>query len=426
MSRRAILIGNADYTASTDYPDLSCPAQDVAGMAEQLRRKDRGGFAEVMEVVDKSSTDIKTALFAFLNAAEATDTVLVYFSGHGDLDSKLSLYFCAADSRRDMLEVTAVSSSFMWDLLDKCRATRKAVILDCCYSGAASGKVGKGSAGTVLRAEADAHGSFLMTAADSISSALEKEGDRYGLFTKHLIEGIASGEADIEGAGQITLNNLYSYVERRSKQIAAPLPQFNAGGQGRIVIAQSGQDPRKDRAKALRKRLYLQVAEGNLTDATAGLAMKIAAMRPTDMAPWQSEIDKAIDAFMTDSVTLAQFVEDVQTARRKGTARPKRKPNKPREPDPPKNAAGQKEKTGTPTDLNPFLLRYGIPGGALVITPVMAGVTAGNGLLPGLILVGVTGWNLNANGHVLGLGGKVANGIVCGFGVLVFIAGLLG
>ena len=85
-----------------------------------------------------------------------------------------------------------------------------------------------------------------MTSATDIQTATEKEGDRNSVFTKHLIEGIKTGEADRNGDGLITMDELYHYVHERVQKESSQKPMewsINVKGAD-LVIAKSGRQPR--------------------------------------------------------------------------------------------------------------------------------------------------------------------------------------
>ena len=114
------------------------------------------------------------------------------------------------------------------------------MLLDCCYSGAAKGVRARGNVGDALRLAAEGSGTYLLTASDSIETAQEKEGDRYGVFTKHVIEGLQSGAADREGA---RLRHHGRPLRLRLRAVRADSPQRpnrQVGGHGDIVISRSG------------------------------------------------------------------------------------------------------------------------------------------------------------------------------------------
>lgn len=461
--RRAILIGNDTFPHDPSLQDLRCPLNDVAGLAEQLERRDRGGFDEVIRIENSESGSAKRALVSFLRTDAPNDTALIYFSGHGKLDDSFELHLCTKDTETPLLEATSISSDFIWDLLRKSSIARSVVILDCCYSGAA-GRIKKGAATEGLRSHADGVGAYLLTAADAIETAQEKEGDRYGVFTKHLIAGIETGDADLDGDGIITMDSLYQYVSRRIGVDSPQTPTRETGGHGEILIAKSGRDPRRDRLAAARRLLYAKVAEDALGDAIAKLAVDAAAKRPSELSEAERVIDDALTKLLTGEIGLGVFGDAVHAASSKITDRPPAKNIAPEDPSawpktpPPADSSEKAAEEGAtnarpegrppggreseaPPHSSPLapdatatkladrpspMLDYGVPALAFATLPVLAGATMGNGLIPGLVAAAIIGVALNGKWAKRSLGGKIANIFVLAFASLAILAGLAG
>lgn len=75
--RVALLIGNSEY--STSELRLRNPARDVAALGQAL---DHLGF-DVIEAVDQSAGDMRSALTKFETAAKDAEMALFFFAGHG-------------------------------------------------------------------------------------------------------------------------------------------------------------------------------------------------------------------------------------------------------------------------------------------------------------------------------------------------------
>ncbi|MDP9814819.1 hypothetical protein J3R04_000789 [Spirilliplanes yamanashiensis] len=225
---------------------LVAPAGDAAGLARVLADPEVCGF-EVSVLVDGSSAEVRRAVDDFLAERERGDLLLLYFSCHGLKDEQGRLYFAARDTRRDRLPSTATPAGFVNELLLGCRSRRKVLVLDCCYSGAfATGLRVKSDPQVHTAAHFDARGMVVLTASDAAQYAFDGDAVRgsaaRSAFTEALIAGLATGEADLDGDGLVSVDDAHEFVRRR----LADLPQrqsprkWEFDVQGRIVLGRSG------------------------------------------------------------------------------------------------------------------------------------------------------------------------------------------
>src|SRR5919107_21243 len=147
-----------------------------------------------------------------------------------------------ADSFADVLKDEAIAG---FDVMDASRSRRKVLILDCCYSGAfPAGRTAKADEGVQTLERFQGKGRAVLTASDATQYAFEGD-DLKGVgtssvFTRHLVEAIRTGAADLDEDGDIALDELYSYVREK---VVAEVPQQRPKKQedvdGRIVIARN-------------------------------------------------------------------------------------------------------------------------------------------------------------------------------------------
>jgi len=241
----ALIIGNNKY----DDPKLSqlkTPAADSQALAKVLADKEIGSFDEVTPLINKNETEIRRAISSFLNNKKPEDLVLVYFSGHGILDDRGRLFLSLKDTQTDLLKATAIPSTFVSDEMDSCRSRRQILILDCCHSGAfARGTKGEQKAVTEATFEGSGYGRVVMTASDSTQYALE--GDQVirqtdlSLFTHFLLEGLKTGEADMDHDGHVSLDEWYDYTYAKVvSETPRQIPHcWSYNQQGDLIIARN-------------------------------------------------------------------------------------------------------------------------------------------------------------------------------------------
>jgi chaperonin GroEL len=211
--RYALLIAVGEYDDPSLH-QLRAPAQDVHGLAAVLEDPGVGNFT-VRTMQDPADPEVRREIEELLADRVDDDLVLLYFSCHGIVDPFHRLYFAASNTNLARPASTAISRSFVNDQLEACRAAAKVLVLDCCFAGAfAEGfKAAQQGAldGQVGR------GYVVISACDSYEYAFESEGlvesaPRGSIFTDVLLEGLATGAADLDGDGRISADELFRYV----------------------------------------------------------------------------------------------------------------------------------------------------------------------------------------------------------------------
>jgi hypothetical protein len=241
----ALIIGNTEYT-DPGLAQLTAPGKDIEDFARVLKDKEVCAFDEVNLILNQPEYVIRGAIDEFFDQKKPDDLLVLYFSGHGVRDDLGALYLAVKNTIRNRLRSTAIKSDYIREAMDQSRSKRQVLILDCCNSGAfAQGtKAATGvSIGTASAFEAG-YGRIILTASDSTQFAWE--GDRVigetdnSLFTHFLVEGV-EGEADMDGDGRITVDELYDYAYDKVK-LATPKQtpsKFSSKQQGEIVLRQS-------------------------------------------------------------------------------------------------------------------------------------------------------------------------------------------
>jgi uncharacterized caspase-like protein len=230
----ALLIGNDRYQ---DLPDLKVPAADVAGLARVLTDPAIGGCdpALVQTLANPDYAVAHRAIGRLFANRQRDDLVLLYFSGHGELDHRTGrLYLALPDSERDCLDGTALAAPFITDVMDRSPAGRQILILDCCYAGAIGRKGAAVTAATFgadpasAPAAQEGYGRVILTSSTAGESSWEGNrviaGVERSLFTHFLIQGLETGEA-AAGAPAVSVEQLYRYVHAAVVKATAAAPR---------------------------------------------------------------------------------------------------------------------------------------------------------------------------------------------------------
>lgn len=246
MSKKyALIIGNSRYN-DPGLAQLTTPGRDAADFASVLKDKDICSFDKVDILLNGSSSAISEAIDVFFEQKNSDDLLLLYFSGHGVRDDQGSLYLAATNTVRTRLRSTAIKSDFIREAMDQCPTRRQVLILDCCNSGAFTQGT-KGSTGLSVGTATAFEGGFgriILTASDATQYAWEGDkvigGTENSLFTHFLVKGL-KGEADNDGNGFITVDELYDYAFEQVK-LATPKQtpsKFSSKQQGEIILRQN-------------------------------------------------------------------------------------------------------------------------------------------------------------------------------------------
>jgi formylglycine-generating enzyme required for sulfatase activity/uncharacterized caspase-like protein len=246
-AKYALIIGNTEYSDS-GLAKLNAPGKDAEDFARALKSVELAAFDEVVVFVNENVFTLNEAIEEFFTNKRPDDLLIFYFSGHGVRDESGSLFLAVKNTNRAKLRSTAIKADFVRELMDQSRSKRQVIILDCCNSGAfAHGTKAEtgGSMGIATAFEGKGYGHVVLTATDSTQFAWE--GDKIigeeitnSLFTYFLVKGL-EGEADEDGDGKITVDELYDYAY---EQIVSRTPKQTPGKwsykqQGEIVLRQN-------------------------------------------------------------------------------------------------------------------------------------------------------------------------------------------
>ncbi|MER6995798.1 caspase family protein [Streptomyces sp. NPDC000410] len=216
---RAVLIGTASYR---HLPPLPAVEANVVDLAAELCDGTVWGLP-VQHCTVLTDPQYPAEMLDAVHQAgeEATDTLVVYYAGHGMRDADSADLYLALGDSRDNVGYTAVAYQHLRSALRASRARRKIVVLDCCFSGRAARTLA--GADDVLAAQAAVDGAYVLTASPGDRLALAPDGERYTAFTGELLNVLRYGVQD--GPELIDLETLYGVLDKRLRAKNRPLPQ---------------------------------------------------------------------------------------------------------------------------------------------------------------------------------------------------------
>ena len=232
----AVLIGVGGYQHLPPVPGV---VNNAVGLHRMLSMDGRGAFLAENCILQTDIADPGTAAGILLTAAQkATDVFLVYFTGHGLRDpysGELHFALCATNDTLGMLSPTSLSLRELRDIYAQSAAPTKVLILDCCYSGAATASW----LGPEQQITPQIDGTYVLSSTNAIErSPAPGEDDAFTPFTGALIAALRDG---IPGSGPwLTLRTLFRHVERVLAGSPGPEPtQLNTGLAESLALARN-------------------------------------------------------------------------------------------------------------------------------------------------------------------------------------------
>ena len=165
------------------------------------------------EVQDRQPTygNIHSWLATWLSRPQENDLILVYFAGHGREMAGQGM-LVPQDATLESLNVTGIPIQYVRDLLERCQAKQKVLILDACHSGA-----GRDTAVMTdsFRDELDAgEGIYTIASCDHEQISHDWPDKKHGVFTYYFVEAIRESKPT-EPGGNVSLDVEYDYAYRK-------------------------------------------------------------------------------------------------------------------------------------------------------------------------------------------------------------------
>lgn len=235
----AVLLGVPGYRT---LPALPAVASNLTRLRELFTDPTIWGLPENQCLVPELTSDdpLGTAMAALKQATRrATDTVLVYYAGHGLADPNTGALYLSLPGGESL------DDSYRALPFEQIRARlsapgappRRVVLVDCCYSALAlDGQMG--AADSSLAALSEVDGAYVCTACAETEEALAPPGEPYTAFTGELIGVLAGGIPD--GPELLDLNTLYGHLDDVLAEAGRPRPQQrNRNRIGQLAFARN-------------------------------------------------------------------------------------------------------------------------------------------------------------------------------------------
>jgi WD40 repeat protein/uncharacterized caspase-like protein len=252
-----VAIGVSEFADKT--MNLTYAAKDADDLSALLRTKtDVYGTVNIQTLTNAQATKAeilktKTALLQ----TKPDDEVIVFVASHGLLDDNLDYYIATTDVDFGNPSAKGLAYEELENLLDNIPSRNKLLLIDACHSGevdkeAGSGKLKEMESGK-LKTENGAvaargfkkqpkasdlgltnsfelmkelfadlrrgNGAVVISSASGEEFAFESEAWKNGVFTYAVLEGLKSGNADLDKNKAVSVSELRDYVSRRVTEL---------------------------------------------------------------------------------------------------------------------------------------------------------------------------------------------------------------
>lgn len=236
----ALVIGINRYVSSIEgVPQLKYAVNDAKAVRTALEQQNY----DVIPITDTVARreNIITELVNLAYTTKETDSVLIYFAGHGvrhKIGAREHSYWLTYDTTLPRLEVEGLRLTHLLDYVNDIPARRKILILDHCHSGDVefrnvalnAGARGVESSLAVARnlfseslfsEQIQNHTEGLVVIGAATDNAYEFPDLGHGIFTHVLLQALTTPKADSDSDGKLSVNELRDYLPEQVRQLAA-------------------------------------------------------------------------------------------------------------------------------------------------------------------------------------------------------------
>lgn len=229
-SGRAFIVGIGAYDTLSDLG--LAPVYDADDVEKLLASPKHCGYSATNVCVLRNREASRSAIISGLQdlaaQSQPTETVVVYFSGHGTQRTSgpdLGTYLCPPEFDSKRPRETGIEAEEFSDLLQQIKAERLLVLIDACRSGGVARiKDAQGEdllkwefGGARLDKLAAGKGRVIISASESHQNSMILGRYRNSVFTHFVLEGLRGG-VDDRSDGLIHVLDLFDYVAQRVKK----------------------------------------------------------------------------------------------------------------------------------------------------------------------------------------------------------------
>jgi hypothetical protein len=227
--------------------DLSYAVKDASDVAATMANSKSFKSIHIKKMINQNfSSDSVKALKDYFGKAGINDLVMIFYAGHGYLDTDFSYYFPTYYTDFSDPKINSVAYKSFEGLFGDMKPSRKLMFIDACFSGEVdvedikSDKKKKSkrdstrAGSSVLFSQSTAlemskaifsdlrhnSGATVISSAGGTEAAYEDEKWNNGLFTYCMLDGLKNLKADLDHDKKVTLNELQKYVSEEVNKLS--------------------------------------------------------------------------------------------------------------------------------------------------------------------------------------------------------------
>ncbi|GAA1966820.1 caspase, EACC1-associated type [Amycolatopsis minnesotensis] len=230
---RAVLIGAGAFQHAEPLPPLPAVNRNIADLADALTNAETG-VLDPDHCTTVYTPDSPRSLLGQLRPVtrQAEDLLIVYYAGHGLRDlNRDTLYLAVRETDPEELDGTAVPYESVREIVAASSARTKLLILDCCYSGMAIGRM---SSAGVESDEVAVRGTSVITSSPRNRKSLSPPGERHTAFTAEVLSLLKNGPR-IPGR-QLDAAELFRSVTAAMTRRELPEPKMSTVDTASMVV----------------------------------------------------------------------------------------------------------------------------------------------------------------------------------------------
>ncbi|MGW2426687.1 caspase, EACC1-associated type [Streptomyces sp. NPDC001709] len=235
-----MLIGAGTYADREDPGDLLSAVNSMDAVRDFLQGEWNLDASRCRRLPDPlRADDVLDALHEAASDLSVTDTLLVYYCGHGLLDDRENLLLALHGSSKERPD-KALDYDKVQKHLHRSKARRKIVILDCCFAARAFGLQGGD-----LEGKTDIEGAVVIAASGPTVRAVAPSRERYTAFTGALVHVLRQGMKG--GPEFLSLNAVFDEARihlLRGKRPAPWISDMNGAARMPFVLNRANGNPR--------------------------------------------------------------------------------------------------------------------------------------------------------------------------------------